>query len=85
MEGTHTGGYAYDHYLFEKSAEMPFPLVHPATVERDVEADRLYELRSFAWLPRILTVVGAKLGAFGRAVADSAHPLERAFPALFRL
>lgn len=85
LEGTHTAGYTYDHSLFEKSAEMPFPLVHPAAVARDVEADRLYELRSFAWLPRILTVVGAKLGAFGRAVADSAHPVERAFPALFRL
>jgi len=85
LEGTHTAGYTYDHPLFEKSAEMSFPLVHPATVARDVEADRLYELRSFAWLPRILTVIGAKLGAFGRVVADSAHPVERAFPALFRL
>ena len=85
LEGTHTGGYTYDHRLFEKSAEMPFPLVHPATVARDVEADRLYELRSFAWLPRILTVVGAKLGAVGRTVADSARPVERVFPKLFRL
>ena len=83
--GTHTDGFAYDQYLYGWSAEMPFPLVHPATVARDVEADRLYELRYFAWLPRILTVVGVKLGAFGRAVADSAHPVERAFPALFRL
>lgn len=85
LEGTHTGGYAYDHYLFEKSAEMPFPLVHPATVARDVEADRLYELRSFAWLPRILTVVGAKLGAFGRAIADSAQRIERLVPWVFRI
>ena len=83
--GTHTDGFAYDQYLYGWSAEMPFPLVHPATVARDVEADRLYELRYFAWLPRILTVVGVKLGAFGRAVAALAHPMERAFPALFRL
>ena len=85
LEGTHTAGYTYDHRLFEESAEMSFPLVHPATVVRDVEADRLYELRSFAWLPRILTVIGAKLGSFGRAVADFAHPVERVFPKLFRL
>ena len=85
LSGTHTTGFAYDQYLYGRSTEMPFPLVHPATVARDVEADRLYELRYFAWLPRILTVVGVKLGAFGRAVAALAHPLERAFPALFRL
>lgn len=85
LEGTHTSGYAYDHYLFEKSAEMPFPLVHPTVVARDIEADRLCELRSFAWLPRILTVVGAKFGAFGRVMADSAQRLERWCPWLFRI
>ena len=83
--GTHTDGFAYDQYLYGRSAEMPFPLVHPVTVARDVEADRLYELRSFAWLPRILTVIGVKLGAFGRAIATAVHPLERLFPWAFRL
>ena len=85
LGGTHTDGFAYDQYLFKQSEEMPFPLVHPATVARDVEADRLYELRSFAWLPRILTIVGVKLGACGRAIAAAAHPLEWLFPWVFRL
>lgn len=83
--GTHTGGFSYDQHCFGTAAEMLFPLVHPDIVVRDTKADRLHELRAFAWLPRILTDIGTKLGAFGRAVADSAHPVERAFPALFRL
>lgn len=83
--GTHTDGFAYDHYLFVRTAPMPFPLVHPVSVERDEMADRLYELRSFAWLPRILTVVGLRLGAFGRTTCSIFHQIECAFPSLFRL
>ena len=83
--GTHTDGFAYDQHLFQKSVAIPFPLVHPDTVARDVEADRLYELRSFAWLPRILTIVGLKLGSFGRAIIAVSQVIERVLPVLFRI
>ena len=83
--GTHTEGFAYDQYLHAKAFEMPFPLVHPATVDRDKKSDLLYERRYFAWLPRILTIVGLKLGAFGRGIAQTMHPVERMAPWLFRI
>ena len=83
--GTHTDGFSYDQYLYTQAFAVNFPLVHPLEVERDEKADRLYELRTFAWLPRILTVIGLKLGAVGRVIAAAAHPLERLFPWVFRL
>ena len=83
--GTHTCGFTYDGHHFAKASAVPLPLVHPPMVIRDTKADRLHELRSFAWIPRILTVVGLKFGAFGRVVAFTAHPFELMFPSLFRL
>lgn len=83
--GTHTDGFAYDQYLYTQSFAVEFPLVHPSAVERDEKADRLYELRTFAWLPRILTVVGLRCGAFGRTICYIARRIELVFPALFRL
>ena len=82
--GTHTNGFAYDQYLFARKSSVEFPLVHPETVSRDEAADRLHELRSFAWLPRILTVVGLKLGSLGRGIARIMHSVERVWPSLFR-
>lgn len=83
-DGTHTVGFSFNQPNFEMSTGITFPLVHPERVVRDEEADRLHELRSFAWLPRILTVIGLKLGAVGRAIASSMHQVERFFPQLFR-
>ena len=85
LGGTHTDGFAYDQHRYELSFAAPFSLLHPATVARDISADRLYELRAFAWLPRILTVVGLKLGALGRVIASAMYPVERILPALFRV
>lgn len=84
-EATHTGGFSYDQYLFGRSFAMKFPLVHPKTVERDDASDRREEYRSFAWLPRILTVVGLRMGAAGRAICAAARMAERICPALFRV
>lgn len=83
--GTHTGGFAYDQYLHAKSYPMQFPLVHPTIVERDDRADHLYELRYFALIPRILTVIGLKLGGVGRAIAAAMHLMERGVPCVFRM
>jgi hypothetical protein len=83
--GTHTDGFAYDQYLFSRKSSVEFPLDHPETVARDEAADRLHELRSFAWLPRVLTVVGLKFGAVGRGIARIMHTVENAWPALFRV
>ena len=83
--GTHTDGFAYDQYLFSRKSSVKFPLVHPDKVARDEAADRLHELRSFAWLPRILTVVGLWLGAIGRTIVRTMHPIERLLPWLFRI
>lgn len=83
-EGTHTAGYSYDQLFFARAETLGFPLVHPASVLRDVRADRLHELRSFAWLPRILTVVGLRLGSVGRAVCALACRAEKGCPLLFR-
>lgn len=84
-EGTHTQGYAYDQDLFAKAEALPLPLIHPAAVKRDLRADRLHERRSFAWLPRILTVIGLRFGVVGRIMCDVARQLEDAIPVLFRL
>lgn len=83
-DATHTGGFSYDQYLFGRSFAAEFPLRHPAEVTRDETADRLEERRSFAWLPRILTVAGLRLGAFGRGLCAMARLAERVWPALFR-
>ena len=83
--GTHTDGFAYDQYLFSRKSSIEFPLIHPEKVARDEAADRLHELRSFAWLPRILTVVGLKLGGLGRGIARLMHSVERVWPSLFRV
>lgn len=82
---THTGGFSYDQYLFGRSFAMQFPLAHPKTVERDEAADRFEEQRSFAWLPRILTVVGLRLGTVGRMVCTAMRWAERFYPASFRI
>ena len=83
--GTHTDGYTYDHCYFEKSRSLTFPLVHPDSVDRDAVADRLYEKRSWPFIPRVLTFLGAKCGALGRTLAEVGHPIEKWFPALFRI
>jgi len=83
--GTHTGGFSYDQQRFGRAYAVSFPLVHPATVVRDIRADRLHELRSFSFLSRALTVAGLRLGAVGRAVCGAARQVERFFPALFRI
>ena len=82
---THTNGFAYDQYLFARKSHIAFPLVHPTVVARDEAADRRHELRSFAWLPRILTVVGLRLGIIGRWIAVASRQLECCFPVLFRV
>lgn len=83
-EGTHTAGYSYDQYLFARAEKLGFPLVHPVSVLRDVSADRFHELRAFAWLPRIFTIIGLYLGTPGRAICNIARHGERFCPALFR-
>ena len=84
-DGTHTQGFAYDQALFARAETLAFPISHAAAVERDILADRLHERRSFAWIPRILTIVGLHFGAVGRALCAAARQLEKAFPVIFRL
>ena len=83
--GTHIAGYTYDRKLNFASFPVAFPLVHPSRVERDRAADRIHERRAWAFLPRALTVLGSRGGKAGRILAESAHLIERLFPALFRL
>lgn len=83
--GTHTTGFSFDQCLFAKTGSLSFPLIHPASVKRDNNADRLHELRTFALLPRMLTVVGLKFGTIGRVICLVAMFFERICPVLYRL
>ena len=85
VSGTHLGGYIYDRKRNLSAWPVEFPLVHPAAVVRDEAADRFHERRAWALLPRALTVLGLRGGAFGRALAECAHPFEKLFPWLFRI
>ena len=82
---THTTGFSYDERLSANAQALEFPMVHPQAVECDNFADRLHERRSFAWLPRILTIVGLRSGRIGRAICSIASHVEKLCPPLFRV
>lgn len=84
-ESTHTAGFSYDKDRYVATMPMAFPLRHPSVVARDVLADRLHELRSFALLPRILTELGRRNAIARSNLVPQAQRIERVFPSLFRL
>lgn len=84
-ESTHTGGFSYDMDRFSATAPMSFPLRHPFEVARDVLADRLHELRSFALLPRLLTELGRRSAFACSVLVPLAQRIERFFPAIYRI
>ena len=84
VDSTHTGSFSYDMDRFACRGQIDFPIVHPNSVARDVEADRMNELRSFGFLPRVATVLGLRLGRFGMFFVNVFRKIEGVYPALMR-
>lgn len=81
---THTGGFVYDLPHFAATGRLSFPLIHPPAIAADNVADRRHANRSAGYVPRALTVFGARLGRFGSPAIALARLVERYLPALFR-
>lgn len=90
-DATHTAAYDFEQPHFSSYGKLTFPLQHPTRIERDLRADRLYDLRTSGWVTRGMCFLGAHLypNRFTRPLLMLATHilwrLEPYCPILFRL